>query len=70
MTIVHARLAAIVKAGIENSCVSLDPAELTQLESQTATLLEGLDRLDELDLPADQVNPALILVVAKPNDSE
>lgn len=70
MTIDRARLAAIVKAGIENSCVSLDPTELTQLESQTATLLEGLDRLDQLDLPPDQVEPALIMVVAKPNDSE
>lgn len=70
MTIDRARLAAVVKAGIENSCVSSDSAELTQLESQTAILLEGLDRLEELNMPADQVEPALILVVAEPNDNE
>jgi hypothetical protein len=33
-------------------------------------LLEGLDRIDELNLPADQIEPALILVVAKPKDYE
>ena len=70
MIIDRARIVAVVKAGLENSGVFLDTTELTQLESQTAILLEGLDRLEELNMPADQVEPALIWVVAKPNDSE
>jgi hypothetical protein len=70
MIIDRARIVAVVKTGLENSGVFLDTAELTQLESQTAILLEGLDRLEELNMPADQVEPALIWVVAKPNDSE
>jgi hypothetical protein len=70
MTVNRAKVAAVVQAGIESAGVRLDAAELTQLESQTAILLEGLDRLDELNLPADRIEPALILVVAKPNDNE
>jgi hypothetical protein len=70
MIIDRARIVAVVKAGLENSGVFLDTTELTQLESQTAILLEGLERLEELNMPADQVEPALIWVVAKPNDSE
>jgi hypothetical protein len=70
MTVDRAKVAAVVQAGLENAGVRLDPAELTQLESQTAMLLEGLDGIDELNLPADRIEPALILVVAKPNDNE
>ncbi len=70
MTVDRAKVAAVVQAGIENAGVRLDAPELTQLELQTAILLEGLDRIDELNLPADRIEPALILVVAKPNDNE
>jgi hypothetical protein len=70
MTIDRARVAAVVQAGIHNAGVRLDAAELTQLESQTAMLLEGIDRLDELNIPLDQVEPALTFTVAKTNDDE
>ena len=70
MTIDRAKVAAVVQAGLEDAGVHLDAAERTQLESQTAILLEGLDRIDELNLPADRIEPALIFVVAKPNDDE
>lgn len=70
MTINRLRVAAVVQAGLQNAGVRLDAAELAQLESQTALLLEGLDRLDELNIPLDQVEPALTFTVAKLNDNE
>jgi hypothetical protein len=70
MTIDRPRVAAVVRAGLQNAGVHLDAAELAQLESQTAMLLEGLDQLDELNIPLDQVEPALTFTVAKPNDNE
>jgi len=64
------RVAAVVEAGIQNAGVRLDAAELAQLKSQTAILLEGLDRLDELNIAPEQVEPALTLNIATPNDDD
>jgi hypothetical protein len=68
MTVDRARVAAIVQIGLQTAGVRLDAVELGQLHSLTTVLIEGLDRLDELNMPADQVEPALIMVVPQPND--
>jgi hypothetical protein len=70
MAIDRTKLAAAVQAGLQNAGVRLDAAELSQLESQTAMLLEGIDRLDELKMPLDQIEPALIFSIAKRNDND
>ena len=70
MTADHPRVAAVVEAGLQNAGVRLDAAELAQLKSQTAILLEGLDRLDELNIATDQVEPALSLDLAESKADE
>jgi len=64
------RVAAVVEAGIQNAGVRLDAAELAQLKSQTAILLEGLDRLDELNIAPERVEPALTLNISTSNDDD
>ncbi|HTY57133.1 MAG TPA: hypothetical protein VMB26_18130 [Candidatus Binataceae bacterium] len=69
MSIDRARVAAIVQAGLDRAGVRLDAGELAQLEALTATMLEGVYQLDELNI-SGQVEPALIFSVAKPQDDE
>ena len=70
MPIDPARVAALVKTGLDQAGVSLDATELAQLESLTAAMLEGLGNLDELNPALEQADPALTFVVPKPERDE
>ncbi len=70
MTADRSRLEAVLHAGIQNAGVSLDGAELAQLKSLTAAMLDGLDRLDQLGIQPDQTEPAVVLSLQDSKDRE